>query len=185
MVAALLVLLGSLLNAPAQAQTYFLNFDTDFNGNAIANNTPVSAAYSIPGITFSANSIILTGGGGVSSQPNFASGTPLYNGVFGIDFASSASSVSAINVSNSDFTLTAFDASNNVIGTSHVSNFLQQASVNAPGIKKVTFSTQSQYGIDDLRIQLVPEGDSMAMLACGGLPFVFLVIRKSRTRKVS
>jgi hypothetical protein len=149
----------------ASAAPILLNFDTDLGGNPLAGGTSLNAAYPGLGVTFSNNAVIVVGGGGVPSQPNFAAATPLYTGLLELIFDGVTDFVSAENVTNSSWTMTAYDVNNNVLGTQFVSNFPQTASISTPGIHRVTFTTNFQYGIDNLSFNAptVPEPATMAV----------------------
>jgi hypothetical protein len=160
------------LATTANADNVVLNFDTDSNGNAIVNGTSVNAAYPDLGVVFSDNAIILLGGGGVTSQPNFASGLPLYNGTITATFINPTDFVSAANVTNSSFTLQAYDTGNNLLNSVFVSNFAQIAAISSASlnISYVTISTNWQYGFDDFtfnHVEAVPEPASVLLLGVG------------------
>jgi hypothetical protein len=148
----------------ARADLVTLNFDTDLNGIPIAPGTVVNTAYPpiLTGATFSANAVVHTSGSLVPSLPNFA-GSPSFTAPVDVFFATPTDFVRAIDVSFSRFTLTAFDASNNVLGSSTVgtgtsaSDFDLVATINTPGIARVEFTTTNQYGFDDFTFNRGPQ----------------------------
>jgi hypothetical protein len=153
----------------AAAAPITLNFDTDLGGNPIAPNTSVNTAYPLAELSFSSNSLVVMTGTGVPSLPNFASGDPLYTGtievIFSPDFVGDL--IGAENVTGSTWTLTAYDNNNNVLGTIGSPAFGNPAAVlSFPGqIRRATFTTNSQYGIDNLIFEAspVPEPASLAV----------------------
>jgi hypothetical protein len=158
----------------AQAAPITINFDTDVNGAVVVNGALLNSAYSGLGATFNSTARVVVGGGGVTSQPNFATGgatdltTPLE-----LVFDTFASSVGAANVFASSFTLTAFDINGNVLGSVNSIDFPGAVSLSGLGdIKSATFSTTNQYGIDDLTFDTVttaavPEPGSIALVGLG------------------
>ena len=174
---ALAALLGALAAGSASATTFTLNFDTDFNGKAIPGGgspygTLVSDAYTIPGVTFNSNDYIYTGGaGGTTSGVNFASGLGDL-APFEIDFATPQDRISAFNITNSEYTLTAYDAANNVIGAVTTSTDFEQTTLTGPhDIARVIFTATNTagfgfgYGFDDLTVTSVPEPGCLTLLA--------------------
>ena len=177
--ATLAALLGALAANAASAQTYTLNFDTDFSGNKIAGGgspygTLVSDAYTIPGVRFNSNDYIYSGGaGGTTSGVNFASGLGDL-APFEIVFTKPQDRVSAFNITNSEYTLTAYDAANNTLGAITTSTDFEKTTLAFPGdISKIIFTATNTagfgfgYGFDDLSFSsaAVPEPGSLALLA--------------------
>jgi hypothetical protein len=176
---------AALFATPAGAATITLNFDTDFNGIAIANGTPINTAYPSADFTFEADDTILLGGGGVMSQPNFATGngsnffSPLQ-----VTFSSGlGNAVSAFNVTNSSYTLSAYDSASNLLGTASCGSFPCSTTLTFPNqIAYARFTTQSQYGIDDLTLDYnaVPEPGSLFLLGSGA---ALLAASRARRRR--
>lgn len=164
---------------PVSAATITMNFDTDFGGNAIASGTLANTAYGSSLFSFEADDTIYLGGGGVTSQPNFAAGAPGFNTTAPliVYFSGLGDSVTAFNASNSSYTMTAYDAANNVLGSDSTSLFGDDTTLTFLGqIARVEFTTTGQFGIDDLTLVTnarVPEPASLALLALGlaGLGF--------------
>ena len=116
------LILGASL--PASALTVTMNFDTDFGGSAIANNTLLNTAYTSAFFSFGSDDVAKLGGGGVTSQPNFATGAPgNFNSPLVVFFSGLGDSVQAFNVTGSSYTLTAYGAANNVLGSDSTSTF--------------------------------------------------------------
>lgn len=155
----------------AHASMVTINFDNFTSG------TLLNTAYSGLGLTFNSSAALIQGGGGVTSQPNFAVGssqnfyTPLE-----LIFDNYATSVGAFNVSGSSFTLSAFDLNGLLLGSGSTSTFGDQVLLSGIGnIKTARFTTTFQYGIDDLSFNTaasnVPEPGSIALVALGLIGF--------------
>jgi hypothetical protein len=165
------LLMGASL--PANALTVTMNFDTDFGGNALANNTLLNSAYTSPFFSFGADDVIKLGGGGVTSEPNFATGSAAnFFSPLVVFFNGLGDSVQAFNVTNSSYTMTAYDALNNILGSDRTSTFGDDTTLTFVGqIARVEFTTTGVYGIDDLTLTTnanrVPEPASLALIALG------------------
>lgn len=177
----------------ASAQSVQLNFDTDLNGNPISSGTLVSNAYSIPGVTFTADDYIYAGSpGGQESDPNYASGLGDL-ATFEIDFATPQSYVSSFNTTNSEYTLQVYDSSSNLLGSVVATNDFQYTFLQYPGdISTVTFTATNTagygygYGFDNLSFgttPITPEPGSLAMFAGMALSGVSFVVRRKRTNR--
>lgn len=171
----------ALLSTPVQAT--FIDFETDTFGNPTVSGTPVAGTYSSLGATFVGADFFTCGGG--CPTPIFghfisSSANDFFSPVT-IMFSSVASFVSMVNVSNSAFTLSAFDVNNVLLGSVSVSSFLQVASISTAGISYVVVSTSFQYGFDDLTFflaqQPVPEPATIALLLLGVFGTVGLRVR--------
>jgi len=181
--------LVAVLAVSASAAPVFMNFDTDFNGNLIAGGTLVNAAYppSLSGATFSGTAVVVFSGGGVPSQPNFATGTA-FTGAVTVDFLSNgffANFVQATNVTNSNFLLEVFAADNSLLGSATFTNFLETHTLSFAGqIASARFSTTGRYGFDDLRFELVsaPEPASLALWSIMGLTGGFGAWRRRKAK---
>lgn len=156
----------ALFAGSAQATVVNINFD-DVPGNTLLNT-----AYGGLGVTFNDTAAVHLGLGGVTSQPNFASGmagndfTTLV-----LTFDNFATSIGAYNVTNSAFTLSVYDVNGLLLGSSSAVYDYDYAFVAGVGnIKTAIFSTTSQYGIDDLSFDaVVPEPGSIALIGLGML----------------
>lgn len=161
----------------AQATVVNINFD-DVPGNTLLNT-----AYGGLGVTFNDTAAVHLGLGGVTSQPNFASGMA-GNDVTALvlTFDNYATSIGAYNVTNSEFTLRVYDVNGLLLGSSSAMYDFDHAFVAGVGnIKTAIFSTTSQYGIDDLSFEAaVPEPASMALI---GLGMVGLTVTRGRSRR--
>ena len=192
---ALVALLGALAAGSASAQTYTLNFDTDFSGKAIPGGgspygTRVSGAYTIPGVTFDGvnDYIYSAASGGTTSGRNFASGLGDL-APFEIDFANPQDFVSAFNITNSEYTLSAYDAKGGLLSSVVTSTDFEKTTVSAPGaIAKVIFTATNTagfgfgYGFDDLTISAaaVPEPGSVALFVGFVVSGGSLLLRRKR-----
>lgn len=160
-----------------------LNFDTDLSGHTLVNGNLLNNVYGGLGVTFNSTAVVIASGGGVVSQPNFATGAfGNFNSNLVLVFDNFADSVGAANVTSSDWTLTAFDANSVVLGTIHSANFPGFVSLSGIGaIKTAVFSTTSQYGIDNLTFNAVanhvPEPGTLVLLS---LAMVGLVVVRRR-----
>jgi hypothetical protein len=131
---------------PTPADTLVvLNCDTDLHGTPIANNTPVHTAYPLPGGTFGADDVVQLGGGGVTSHPHFATGSPHnFASPFDVFFTHVANFIEAKNVTTSWWTLTAYDVNDHVLGAVAVSHFTEVGHLTFTGlIKRAQFTTAS------------------------------------------
>jgi hypothetical protein len=173
-VATMVAILASMVSVPSFASIISINFDTDKNGIATFDNQLLNSAYAYSEFSFGADDVVKAGFGGVTSQPNFATGSANnFNSVLDVFFTNIGNSISASNVTNSSFTLSAYDINNNLLGSVSVNSFTQVASLTFVGqIKRAQFTTTFQYGIDDLVLdvgsnQVIPEPSSL--LVFGGL----------------
>ncbi len=198
---ALAALLGVLAAGSASANSAYYNgsfqyltldFDRTFSGAAIGSyGAPygplVSDVYATPGITFTGDDYIYPGGtGGQSSGPNFASGLGDL-APFEIDFAKPQSFVSAVNITNSEYTLTAYDAANNVLGSVTTSTDFETTALASPNaISKVIFTATNTagfgfgYGFDNLTVTNVPEPGGRALLAGFAMTGGSLLLRRRK-----
>lgn len=166
-----------LLAATGQVQAATLNFDTDLGGNALTHLTPLNTAYPLPELTFSSNAVIHASGGGVPSQPNFAGSNDFSGSPIIVTFSAGfiGNSIGAQNVSFSNWTLTAYDDSNNSLGSVSNMSFPGGASILsfAGLIRSARFTSSTpgaDFGIDNLtfdasrvRSPTVPEPTSLAL----------------------
>ncbi len=186
-------LLSVLASVSASAQTYTLNFDTDFAGNAIPGGgapygTLASDAYSIPGVLFNSNDYIYTAGaGGTLSGSNFASGLGDL-APFEIDFAVPQSNVTAFNIANSEYTLSAYGVNGSLLSSVVTSTDFEQTTLSGSNdIAKIIFTATNTagfgfgYGFDNLTFTTVPEPGSAALLACFALTGSTWLLRRKRT----
>lgn len=135
----------------------------------------LNAAYGGLGVAFNATATVVRGGGGVTSQPNFASGSADYLTTLEIVFDNYGNSIGAYNVSNSSFTLSAYDANGVLLGSGMTSDFGPTGFVslsNVGQIKYARFTSNVLYGIDDLSFDAVastnvPEPATVASLVLG------------------
>lgn len=170
-----------------QAAPVTLNFDTYLNGNALSDGTLLNDAYGGLGVTFNSTARVVLGGGGVTSQPNFATGGAGFATNLQLTFDNYGLSVGAANVTSSSWLLTAYDELFNVLGSVSSVNFPGISSLSSIGnIKYATFSTNSQYGIDDLTFDAmtnnVPEPMPLALVSLGLIAMTAIRKRKTADR---
>lgn len=159
----------ALVGTAAYAAPITLNFDD------VPDETLLNTAYSGLGVTFNATASVFLGGGGVISQPNFASGSGSFSTPLDIVFDNYGNSISAFNVTNSSFTLSAYDANWTLLGSGSTSDFGPTGFVslsNIGQIKYARFTSDSLFGIDDLSFDAVeaadvPEPATLASLMLG------------------
>ena len=175
-----LVLLSNVVHAAPTT----LNFD-DVSGGTLLNT-----AYAGLGVTFNSTATVIAGGGGVTSQPNFASGSGNTRTTLEFVFENYGTSIAAYNVTQSSFTLSAYDASGLLLGSGTTSDFGPRGFValtNIGQIKSARFTSSGLYGIDDLSFEAVPRAEvpepgSLALLGLGILSFASSW-RKRKTNK--
>jgi hypothetical protein len=159
----------ALIGTGAQATPITLNFDD------VASGTLLNAAYGGLGVTFNATATVVRSGDGVTSQPNFASGSADYSTTLEIVFDNYGNSIKAYNVTNSSFTLRAYDANGTLLSSGMTSDFGPTGFVslsNIGQIKYARFTSTGLYGIDDLSFDAVattnvPEPATLASLVLG------------------
>lgn len=156
-----------------QAAPVTLHFDD------VAAGTLLNTAYAGLGVTFNNTAMVLAGGGGVTSQPNFASGSGNTRTPLELVFDNYGTSISAYNVTQSAFTMSAYDANGLLLGSGSTSDFGPRGFValeNIGRIKFARFTSSALYGIDDLSFEAislgeVPEPESLALLGLGIICF--------------
>jgi hypothetical protein len=144
-----------------------------------AAGTSLNAAYAGLGVTFNDTATVIAGGGGVTSQPNFASGSANTRASLELVFDLYATSITAYNVTLSSFTLSAYDSHGLLLGSGSTSDFGPRGFVsltNIGQIKSARFTSTGLYGIDDLSFDAastgeVPEPASFALVGIGILGF--------------
>lgn len=141
------------VSSSVQALPLTLNFDTDLLGNPLSDGDLLNDVYGGLGVAFNASAAIRTTGSLIPSVPNFATGSGSdWDTDLVLTFDTFATSVGAANVANSSWTLTAFDEFGGFLGS--ISSMVYpspQIILDGIGnIKTAVFSTDGQYGIDDL-----------------------------------
>jgi hypothetical protein len=162
------------------ASAVTINFDVDQFGANTFNGQLLNNAYGTLGLTFGADDRIFGNVSGTTSPPRGATGNGQFNGVLDISFAAPVGFVSSGIMTNSSFTMTAYDAGWNVLGsvfnTTMGGEPLDVVSLTATDIRYVRFTTTAQYAIDDFTFLAVapppvpePSGIVLLAIAAGGL----------------
>ena len=161
-----------LVATPAQAATT-IDFETDGSGNATVIDASATSAYSALGLTFS-NAVFKRCGGGC---PNPAFGTfissPTTQQSFAVAFGNAISNFTFSNVSFSAATAQAFDINGNLLASVDFAAFPGTFALNVSGIRSVTFSGGTQFGVDNFSYEgsalagVVPEPGVWALMILG------------------
>ena len=161
-----------LVATPTQAATT-INFETDGSGNATTIGASVNSAYSTLGLTFS-NAVFHQCGGGcpVPALGTFISSAN-FIAPFTVAFGNGISNFTFSNVSASGTTAQAFDINGNLLASVDFSAFPGTFTLNASGIRSVTFTGGTQFGVDDFSYEgsalagVVPEPGVWALMILG------------------
>ena len=160
----------SFIAAPASAAE-FINFETKADGSATSSNQSVGTDFSAIGVTFF-NAFYKQCGGGCPSPTNgiFVSSSN-FSSPFTVNFAGITNSFSFANVSNSSGTARAFGLNGDLLQEINFSNFPGTFSFSTTNIKSVSFSSTSQFGVDNFNFDgvqsAVPEPATWAMMLLG------------------
>jgi hypothetical protein len=177
--------------APAFAATS-IDFETTGLGAPTTIGGAVNGDYSNLGLSFDGASYFQCGGGCPTPDHGaFISGANTLS-PFTVTFAGLADNFSAVNVSFSSVIATAFDSSNNVLGSdSSFTNFnLDDILLPYSGISYITFSfngDQAGYGVDNFSWTPeggVPEPSTWAMMLLG-FGAVGFSLRRTRAKKLA
>lgn len=173
--------------APATAAE-FIDFETTAGGAATLPGGSVGNDYSAFGASFT-NAVYRQCGGGCPSPANgiFVSSNNFAN-PFTITFAGIINAFSFSNVSNSAGTASAFGIGGNLLESIAISGFPSSFSFTSTGINSISFSSNSQLGVDNFAfadvqgVSAVPEPAAWAMMLIG-FGFVGGTMRAANRRK--
>ena len=157
---------------PTQAATT-IDFETDGSGNATTAGSAIDSTYSALGLTFS-NAVFHQCLGGCPA-PNLGMfiSSPNFLQSFTVAFGNGISNFTFSNVSNSGASAQAFDINGNLLTSVNFSGFPGTFTLNASGIRSVTFGVGTQFGVDDFSYEgsalagAVPEPGVWAMMILG------------------
>jgi len=162
----------------------FIDFETTAGGAATVVGSAVGNDFAALGLTFTGASYFQCGGGCPAPTDGTVISGAGFTSAFTVDFLNAISGFSAVNVTSSAFTASAFDGGGNLLGSSSVSGPLETVSFNFGGISSIQFSTTTQFGVDNFQFtqgnSAVPEPATWAMMLLGFGAVGFSFRRRSR-----
>ena len=181
---AYLAAIAAALAGSTAASAVTINFETIDTGGASTINSAIAATdYDAFGATFTGAFYKQCGGGCPAPSSGTFVSSANFNSPFSVSFAGALSTFSFENVSNSAGSATAFDATNNALTSVSFSAFPGLFTLNAAGIRSVTFSTNGQFGVDNFTFAEtggVPEPTSWALMI-GGFGLTGAALRRRRS----